>query len=44
VLVMTGGEVTYIAEDLVRFVVAPVDANGTKIYKIIRCDDIHKPY
>jgi hypothetical protein len=40
VLVMTGGDVTYIANDKARFVVVPVDLNGNKIYKIIQCEDL----
>jgi len=43
VLMTAGGATTYIANDLVRFVVVPVDLNGNKIYKIIRCDDMPKP-
>jgi hypothetical protein len=42
-LMMAGGAVTYIANDLVKVVVVPVEANGTKLYKIIRCYDLPRP-
>ena len=39
-LMTAGGALIYIANDLVRFIVVPVDVNGKKLYRIIRCDDI----
>jgi hypothetical protein len=43
ILITTGGATTYIAEDLVEFVVVPVIVDGTKLYKIIRCEDLPRP-
>ena len=37
----SGGAITYLPTDLVQIFVAPVDANGTTVYRIIRMDDIH---
>ncbi len=39
-LVMAGGAMTLIAVDLVQFIVAPVEVNGTTVYRILRCDDL----
>ncbi len=36
-----GGAITYLPTDLIQIFVAPVDANGTTVYRIIRMDDIH---
>lgn len=43
VLVMANGGTTYIASGSVKFVVVPVEVNGTKLYRIIRCDDLLSP-
>ena len=37
----SGGAITYLPTDLVQIFVAPVDVNGTTVYRIIRMDDIH---
>jgi hypothetical protein len=42
-LITTGGAIIYVANDLVKFVVVPVEVDGTKLYKIIRCDDLPRP-
>jgi hypothetical protein len=34
---------TYIASDMARFVVVPVEVDRTKVYRIIRCDDLPQP-
>jgi hypothetical protein len=43
ILITTGGAITYIANDLVRFIVVPVEVNGTKLYRIVRCYDLPRP-
>jgi hypothetical protein len=43
ILITTGGATTYIANDLVKFTVVPVLVDGTKVYRIIRCDDLMRP-
>jgi hypothetical protein len=36
-----GGDITYLPTDFIQIFVAPVQANGTTVYRIIRMDDIH---
>ena len=43
VLMTAGGATTYIANDLVKFVVVPVNVSGKKLYRIVRCDDLPRP-
>ncbi len=43
VLVMADGATTYIANGRVKFTVVPVAVNETKLYRIIRCDDLLSP-
>lgn len=38
--VMDGGDKTLLGEDGIKFIAIGVDQNGTKIYQIIRADDI----
>lgn len=40
-LVMSGGAMTLIGSDKVKFIVAPVEAGGTTVYRILRCDDLN---
>jgi hypothetical protein len=36
-----GGDITYLPSDFIQIFVAPVEVNGTTVYRIIRLDDIH---
>jgi hypothetical protein len=36
-----GGDITYLPSDFIQIFVAPVEVNGTTVYRIIRMDDIH---
>lgn len=38
--VMSGGDKTLLGEDNIKFIAIGVDQNGTKIYQILRADDI----
>jgi hypothetical protein len=42
-LVMDGGAAVYPANDLIKFTVVPVVVDKTKLYRIIRCDDLPMP-
>lgn len=43
VVELSGGALTYIANDLVTLYVVPITENGTKLYYLRRADDIKKP-
>jgi hypothetical protein len=43
-LYLPNAAMTLLHDDLVRFVVVPAEEGGPKVYRIIRCDDLRRPW